>query len=233
MNNALFSVLAVVAGIVIGIVIMMVLGRAGLDKAKIETASILDEAKAKAENIVAKAELDGEQKAYELKQKAEREIKSQRDRLQSQENKLMRREDNIGFREENLSAKEKKLDEKTKLADEKLANVSRMEEDLQKQIDSQIEVLEKAAGLSRDEAKAELMEAVAKKSEKDIAAYLHEQDEIAQEKAADNARNIIATAIQRYSQEETIDRTVSVVTLPNEDMKGRIIGREGRNIKAI
>jgi len=233
MNNVLIPVLACIAGIVIGIVVMTVLSRAGLDQAKTEAQSILEDSKAKAEIAARQAELDGKQKVEEIKRKADQDIQRQRDKLQAQENKLLRREDNISFREDNLSAKEKKLDEKTKLADDKLANLSRMEDDLQRKINSQIEVLEKAASLSQEEAKAELMDAVAKKSEKDIAAFLHEQDEIAQEKAADNARNIIATAIQRYSQEETIDRTVSVVTLPNEDMKGRIIGREGRNIKAI
>ena len=233
MTNVLIPILACIAGIVIGIVIMTVLSRAGLDQAKNEAQSILEDSKAKAEIAARQAELDGKQRVEEIKRKADQDIQRQRDKIQAQENKLVRREDNLSFREDNLNAKEKKLDEKTKLADDKLANLGRMEEDLQRKINSQIEVLEKAAGLSREDAKKELMDAVAKKSEKDIAAYLHEQDEIAQEKAADNARNIIATAIQRYSQEETIDRTVSVVTLPNEDMKGRIIGREGRNIKAI
>ena len=233
MTNVLIPILACIAGIVIGIVIMTVLSRAGLDQAKNEAQSILEDSKAKAEIAARQAELDGKQRVEEIKRKADQDIQRQRDKIQAQENKLVRREDNLSFREDNLDAKEKKLDEKTKLADDKLANLGRMEEDLQRKINSQIEVLEKAAGLSREDAKKELMDAVAKKSEKDIAAYLHEQDEIAQEKAADNARNIIATAIQRYSQEETIDRTVSVVTLPNEDMKGRIIGREGRNIKAI
>ncbi|MBR2794444.1 MAG: ribonuclease Y [Solobacterium sp.] len=233
MTNVLIPILACIAGIVIGIVIMTILSKAGLDQARNEAQSILEDSKAKAEIAARQAELDGQQKVEEIKRKADQDIQRQRDKIQAQENKLVRREDNLSFREDNLNAKEKKLDEKTKLADDKLANLARMEEDLQRKISSQMEVLERAAGLSREDAKKELMDAVAKKSEKDIAAYLHEQDEIAQEKAADNARNIIATAIQRYSQEETIDRTVSVVTLPNEDMKGRIIGREGRNIKAI
>ena len=120
-----------------------------------------------------------------------------------------------------------------KLAEDKLANLSKMEADLQDKIESQVAVLERTAGMSQDDAKKELMDIVEKRTEKEIAAYLREQQDIAEEKAADNARTIIANAIQRYSQEETLERTVSVVTLPSEDMKGRIIGREGRNIKAI
>ena len=233
MNTFLISIIAVVAGVVIGIVIMKISNKAGLDQAVAKSKSILEEANAKAETTVRQAEIEGKQQIFEMKQQAEKELKSQKDKVQQTENKLLRREDNLNFREENLNAKEKKLDEKNRQADDKLANLSKMEEDLQAKIDQQISVLERAANLSVEDAKKELMDAVAKKSEKDVAAYLHEQDELAQEKAADNARNIIATAIQRYSQEEVIDRTVSVVTLPNEDMKGRIIGREGRNIKAI
>ncbi|MBR2829180.1 MAG: ribonuclease Y, partial [Solobacterium sp.] len=111
--------------------------------------------------------------------------------------------------------------------------LSKMEADLKDKIESQVAVLERTAGMSLDDAKKELMDIVEKRTEKEIATYLREQQEIAEEKAADNARTIIANAIQRYSQEETLERTVSVVTLPSEDMKGRIIGREGRNIKAI
>ncbi len=228
-----FLILAGIVGIVVGIVIMMISSKAGLDKAKIEADSILEESKSKADTIVKQAQIDGQKAAFDLRQQADKEIKDRENKIQQMENRLNRDQDRLSVREENLTAKEKKLDEKGRLADAKLANISKMEADLQQKIDSQIEVLERTASLSQEDAKKELMDAVAKKSEKEISAYLHEQDEIAQSRAADQARNIIATAIQRYSQEETIDRTVSVVTLPNEDMKGRIIGREGRNIKAI
>jgi ribonuclease Y len=87
--------------------------------------------------------------------------------------------------------------------------------------------------MSKEEARAELMEVVETKMADEVAAYIREKEEEAKEQAAENAREIIATAIQRYSQDETLERTVSVVALPSEEMKGRIIGREGRNIRAI
>ena len=233
MNNILIPILACLVGLVIGVIIMMIASRNGLDAARVQAEALLDESKVKAENVIRQATLDGKQQVYDMKLQAEKEIKDQRNRIQQTENKLTRREDNLNFREENLTVKEKKLDEKTKLAEDKLANLSKMEADLQEKIESQVAVLERTAGMSQDDARKELMDIVEKRTEKEIAAYLREQQDIAEEKAADNARTIIANAIQRYSQEETLERTVSVVTLPSEDMKGRIIGREGRNIKAI
>ncbi|MBR0214098.1 MAG: ribonuclease Y [Solobacterium sp.] len=233
MNNILVPILACLVGLVIGVIIMMIASRNGLDAARVQAEALLDESKVKAENVIRQATLDGKQQVYDMKLQAEKEIKDQRNRIQQTENKLTRREDNLNFREENLTVKEKKLDEKMKLAEDKLANLSKMEADLQDKIESQVAVLERTAGMSQDDTKKELMDIVEKRTEKEIAAYLREQQDIAEEKAADNARTIIANAIQRYSQEETLERTVSVVTLPSEDMKGRIIGREGRNIKAI
>lgn len=227
------AIFAGIVGVLIGIGIMVLAGKTGLDQAKVKSQEILEEAKSKAETAVRQANLDGKQQVYDMKLKAEKELEGQKNKLRQTENKLIRREDTLNYREENLAAKEKKLTEKEKLTDTKLANVSKMEQDLQEKIDQQIVVLERAANLSQEEAKKELMEAVEKRTEKEIASYLHEKQEEAETMASANARNIISLAIQRYSQEETIERTVSTVTLPSEEMKGRIIGREGRNIKAI
>ena len=108
-----------------------------------------------------------------------------------------------------------------------------MEQDLQTKIDNQLHVLEHVSNRTEQDARKEIMNIVEKKMEKEVATYIREKEDEAQQKAADTVKNIIATAIQRYAQEETIERTVSTVTLPSEEMKGRIIGREGRNIKTI
>lgn len=226
-------IIAGIVGVLIGVGIMWVMAKSGLEKNTLESKRIIDEANSKAETVVRQANLDGQQKIYEMKMEAEKELKGQRSKVQSIENRLLRKEDSLNFREQNLANTEKKIAEKERQADNKLANLSKMESELQEKIDQQITVLEEAAKLSQEDAKAELMAAVEKKTEKEIAIYLREAQEEAETKAADEARNIIALAIQRYSQDETIERTVSTVTLPSEDMKGRIIGREGRNIKAI
>ena len=226
-------ILALIVGIFVGIGIMKVAGKHGLDRAITKSQDILEEANSKAETITRQATLDAKQQTYELKLQAEKEIKNQQNKLLQVENKLMRQQDSLNFREENLARKEKKIDEKDQQITGKLAEITKMEEDLQAKIDQQLVELERVANMSQADAKVELMEAVEKKTEAEIATYLRDKQEEAEAEASSVARNIISLAIHRYSQEETIERTVSTVTLPSEEMKGRIIGREGRNIKAI
>lgn len=227
------TILVLIVGIFVGIGIMKVAGKHGLDRAITKSQDILEEANSKAETITRQAILDAKQQTYELKLQAEKEIKNQQNKLLQVENKLMRQQDSLNFREENLARKEKKIDEKDQQITGKLANITKMEEDLQAKIDQQLVELERVANMSQADAKVELMEAVEKKTEAEIATYLRDKQEEAEAEASSVARNIISLAIHRYSQEETIERTVSTVTLPSEEMKGRIIGREGRNIKAI
>lgn len=229
----IFSIVSGIGGVVVGCIMMMVLSRLGLNRDQQKAKLLLEEAAIKSENLTRQAILDGRTQAYELKLIAEKEVKERKQELQEQENKLMRREDNLNFRDETLTGKEKQMDEKNRQVSEKLTVLEKMESQLQAKVDNQIVELERIASMSAQEAKVELMDAVEKKMDKEVIAYIKDREEEAKSKAAEVSRNIIALAIQRYAQEETIERTVSVVALPSEEMKGRIIGREGRNIKAI
>ena len=231
--DALYFVLFTGIGVLVGVGIMSILNKKGLTKAKLESEDIIKEANSKAETVVRQATLDGKQRVYDMQLQAEKEIKTQQNKIQQFENKLLRREDSLNFREQNLANSEKKLSEKNKSIDNKLADIEKQKEELQSRIDEQVQVLEKVSHLSQEDAHKELMDITAKMCEKEVAQYIHEQQEEAENQATENARNVIAAAIHRYSQEEVIERTVSTVTLTSEEMKGRIIGREGRNIKAI
>ena len=233
MENVLISILIGIVGIVLGIIIRMVMEKMGLAKAKASAQTVLDEANNKAENIVRQATLDGKQQIYELKLEAEKQIKAKQQEVVDMENKLIRREDNLNFRDETITHKEKQLEDKNRIVQDKIANLDKMEQDLQTKIDNQLHVLEHVSNMTEQDARKEIMNIVEKKMEKEVATYIREKEDEAQQKAADTVKNIIATAIQRYAQEETIERTVSTVTLPSEEMKGRIIDREGRNIKTI
>ena len=228
-----FDVLSIIIGLVVGAALILLYNSATGKNAKKKKKKILDEANNQAKNTVKQAVLDGKTQVYDLKLQAEKEIKEKRSEVLDHENKLQRREDSLNFRDENLTQKERKLDEKLRKADDKAAQLDKMEEELQSRIDGQIAILERVSNMSKEEARSELMEVVESKMADEVAAFIRDKEEEAKEMAAENAREIIATAIQRYSQDETLERTVSVVSLPSEEMKGRIIGREGRNIRAI
>ena len=220
-------------GLIVGVVVFYIIDNIKINSTKAKAKKILDDAQDEAKNTIKQAVLDGKTQVYDLKLSAEKEIKDRKSELQSQETKLLRREDSLNFRDENLTQKERKLDEKLKKAEEKAVQLNKMEEELQSRIEGQITLLERVSNMSQQEAHDELMQVVEKKMQNEVAAYIREKEEEAKAKAKENSREIIATAIQRYSQEESLDRTISVVALPSEEMKGRIIGREGRNIRAI
>ena len=209
------------------------MSRAGLNKNQQKAALVVKEAQAKADNLVKQAVLDGRTQAHEIKIQAEKEVKDRKAEVAEMENKLLRREDNLNFRDETLTSKEKQLEAKSAQLSDKLAKLDVKEKELQAKIDVQVDELERIAAMSSAQAKEELFAIVEKRMEKETVAYIKEKEEEAKAIADEKARNIVALSIQRLSQDEAVERTVSVVSLPSEEMKGRIIGREGRNIKAI
>lgn len=233
MDKNIVMLLICLVGIVIGFVGHLLLIKIKVSKANVDASKIIDEANTKADNVVKEAILDAKTQAYELKLDAEKEIKAQRLELTKFENKLLQREQNIDRRDISLQAKEDVLDEKTAQLNKKSKELSKLEKTLQSQIDEKIAELEKIAAMSANEAKQELFKLVEAKMATEMTAYIKEQEDEAKAKAAMYSKDIIANAINRYSQEETVERTVNVIALPSEEMKGRIIGREGRNIKAI
>lgn len=232
-GNLFFSILVGIISFTLGLGLMFIVSKLGLNRDQQKAKLLLDEATIKAENTVRQSVLDAKTQAYEIKLAAEKEIKESRQSIQEQEQKLSRREDSLNFRAESLTSKEKQLDEKQTKLTEKLTVLDEMEKTLQANIDGQVTELERIAKLSALDAKQELFEIVKSRTQNEFEAYIRDQEEEAKSKASEVAKNIIGLAIQRYAQEETHERTISVVSLPNEDMKGRIIGREGRNIRAI
>lgn len=220
-------------GVGVGIIVMIQLSKLGFNKDQQKAKLLLDEANIKAEGIVRQAVLEGKTQVYELKLAAEKEIKERRQDINDLEKQATRREDTLNFRDQSLTQKEKNIEEKNQQLTRKLENLDRLELDLKEKINSQIHVLESVANMTTDDAKKELMSIVEARTQGEMLTYIKEQEDMAKSQAADKARNIIGLAISRYAQEEATERTVSVISLPNEEMKGRIIGREGRNIRAI
>lgn len=233
MNTFIIISLSGIAGILVGILVMTAVSRAGLNKNQQKAEQILKEAEIEADAKIKQAVLDGKTQAHELRVEAEKEIKERKQESMQHENKLLRREDSLNFRDEALSQKERQVSDKLQKVTDKLSSLDEKEKKLQEQIDQQIVVLEGVAKMSSQDAQKELFAKVEKKMEHETVAYIKDKEEEAKATAAEKAQNIIALAIERMAQQETQERTVSVVAIPGEEMKGRIIGREGRNIRCF
>lgn len=229
----LYSVLTGLVVFVVMLIGFVVVNKSGLNKSKKEANSIVEDANEKSESILRQAHLEAKTQAYEIKLNAEKEQIEKNQAIQEVANKLNLREETINLRDKNLVSKEDEIAKKQRQLEMRQDKLDKTEEELNERVNAQLEELERIGSISADEAKAELFDIVEKKMELEVLGYIKEQEEYAQEKADEISRNIIALAISRYSQDMVIQNTSSIISLPNEDMKGRIIGREGRNIRAF
>ena len=231
-TTVLLIVLPIV-GLLIGAGVVFFIPYFKKQRDEVKGGRIVREAEIKAEHIIKNAQLDGKQAVNEMKNEAEKELREKKNDISAQENKLLQREQNIDRRDGALSQKEAALEEKNQLLTRRLQDVDKKEQNLQQKIDSIISELEKVAQMSTQEAKDELFKRVESKISKEIAVFIKNKEEEAKEKVSTEAQELLALAMCKYAQEVTQDRTVSVVALPNDEMKGRIIGREGRNIRTL
>ena len=169
--------------------------------------------KAKEEIMLARKDLDEE-------------IRERRGEVQQQERRIVQKEENLDRKTETLERKEKEIEERK-------AELNTKKQELENTIKKQLEELQKISGLSKDEAKKQLLNEMEKQLVSEKAALLREIETKTKEEAEKNAKQVIGYAIQKCAADHTSETTVSIVALPNDEMKGRIIGREGRNIKAL
>ncbi len=226
-------IICVIAGLLVGAGIIFFIPLFKKQRDQNKGGKIIRDAEIKAEHIVKNAQLDGKQTINEMKIEADKEIKERKLEISAQENKLFQREQNIDKRDAALIQKEATLDEKNETLNRRLKEVDKKEAVLQEKIDSIIVELEKAAQMSTQEAKDELFKRVESKISREITTYIKNKEEEAKETASTKAQELLAQAMAKYAQDTTVEKTVSVVALPNDDMKGRIIGREGRNIRTL
>ena len=226
-------IICVFAGLLVGAGVVFFIPFFKKQRDENKAGKIIRDAEIKAEHIVKNAQLDGKQTINEMKNEADKEIKERKLEISAQENKLFQREQSIDKRDAALIAKENTLDEKNETLNRRLKDVDKKEQALQEKIDSIIVELEKVAQMSTQEAKDELFKRVESKVSREIASYIKNKEEEAKETVTAKAQELLAQAMAKYAQDTTIERTVSVVALPNDEMKGRIIGREGRNIRTL
>lgn len=196
-------------------------------------AKMIEDARREADTITKEAELKAKDAALEAKAGHEREMTEKKKDLQGLEKRLQQKEENLDKKVALFDQKELDILKKEQTVSAKEQSIAQREADLKMAADVQREKLETISGMSASEAKKELMHVMEDEAKHDAAKIIKQIEEEARETADKKAKEIMALAIQRYAGEYVAERTVSVVPLPSDEMKGRIIGREGRNIRAL
>ena len=200
---------------------------------KAEAKKIIDQAKKEAEQRHREIELEAKDLLYRLRQDFDRETKERREEMHNLEKRLTQREENVERRYTLLEGKEREYNAKARTLETKDTELKSKETELNRILTEEKERLQKISGLSSQEAKDLLLSRIEKEVTQEKAQIFKKAEEEIKEVSAKKAQEIIALAIQKCSADHTVESTVSVVNLPSDEMKGRIIGREGRNIRAL
>ncbi|MCG3123423.1 MAG: Ribonuclease Y [Phycisphaerales bacterium] len=222
-----------VVGVVAALGISKLLGLASLSQAKSDARRIRDQAAVEARTEAEKARLDAERALLERKERAEKELEQSRSEIRENERRLAKREDLVDRKEETLTLKEQTLTRQAESFKQREERILQREAETQRVLDEQKDKLYKIADLTPAAAKELLLERVESESRQEVAKVARKIVEDAEHDAKARAREITLMAVQRYAGEHTSESTVRTVEIPSDDMKGRIIGREGRNIRAI
>ena len=223
-------VIGVVIGLVIGGVAVFLFSKGLLKK---EKEGMLEEIKSKQESIKQEKILQAKEKFLALKEKHENAVNEKNRKIQSAEDRIKSKEKQISQKLEETSKKEKALDRMKKDLETQLEVVNMKRDDLSKKQEKQVAELEKLSGYSKDEAKAQLVEALKDEAKTDAMAYIKNIADEAKLSANQEAKKIVIQSIQRVATEKAVENSVSIFNIPSDEVKGRIIGREGRNIRAL
>ena len=226
-------VVALAVGVAVGYVFKQRLSRKRLESSENLSARIIDEAKKEAETIKKEAVLQAKENLLKVKTEFERDSRDRKGELDVLERRLRSKEENLDRRTDLLSQKEVAIENREKTLLQKESQLNEKHDRASRILEEQQRKLEQIAGITSDEAKNFLIQSMEAAAKRDAALMIRRIDEDARRTAEKTSQEIIAYAIQRYSGDYVAEHTVSVVNLPNDEMKGRIIGREGRNIRAI
>jgi ribonucrease Y len=232
-SETLFSLLGLFVGAGLGVALYRYWLERQTGRVKDRAQELLADSRKEAETIKKEAILQAKDTLFQMKADFERETKEARKEFQSLEKRILQKEENLDKKSEALDKREASIAKRDKQMGQQERELEEKEKELHGLIEEQRRHLENMSGLSSAEAKDMLLQVVANEARHDAAVLVKKIEIEARESADRKAKNIISLAIQRYAGDYVAEKTVSVVNLPNEEMKGRIIGREGRNIRAI
>ena len=222
---AVFLISAVIFTFV-GMMARKKIAESKIQGAEEEAKRIMENAKIEAENLKKEEVIKSKEEVLQIRNDLDKEIKERRGEIQSQEKRLIQKEENLEKRTAAFEGKEKELERK-------FTENEKKKQELDQMYAREVEELERISGLTTEQAKRQLLSNLENEIVNEKAAIIREQEAKAKDEAMKNAREVIGLAIQKCAADHTSESTVSVVSLPNDEMKGRIIGREGRNIKTL
>ncbi len=233
MNNTVYSILALILGIIIGVILFLIINNLKNKKTEKKADSIISSAKKEADKLKRESLFETKEEINKLKLDADKEIKEKKNEVKESEERILQREKNIDKRDEMMQAREKSLEERENNLLKKQDEIQEIKEKMEAIKREQLEELERISGFTKEQAKESVMKMVEEKMAKEIAAYIKERETEAKLDVDAKAKEMLVNSMERYAADVTNEQTISVISLPNDEMKGRIIGREGRNVRTI
>ena len=231
--DIVISILLVVVGLFVGFVICLVFNSMRENNANKKVEAILEKAKKDSEKIKRDSILETKEEIHKLKLECDKEIKEKKQELKNSEDRLIQREQSIDKRDELYQKREATLDERENKLFEKQKEIQDEQVKVEEIKQEQLEVLQKISGISRDKAKEMVMTKVRESISLEIAEYIKERENEAKLEVDKKAKDLLVSSMQKFAADVSNEQTVTTVALPNDDLKGRIIGREGRNIRTL
>ncbi|MCI8671493.1 MAG: ribonuclease Y [Bacilli bacterium] len=233
MEFNLMSILTLVIGFFVGFLIVVIFMAIRNNQNESKANKLIEDAKKEADKHKRDTLMEIKEESYRLKQEVEKELKEKKAEAKESENRLMQRESSLDKREEILQKRDLTLDEKENNLLVKQKEMQEKELKMDELLKQELEELEKIAKFSKEQAHDLIMKRVESDMAIEIAQYIKEQERTAKLEAHEKAKQIIVSSMERYSEDVANEQTVSTIDLPNDEMKGRLIGREGRNIRTI
>lgn len=230
---AIIAVVCCLVGVGIGCAVTFLLLKRKKDSAMKQADALLEGAKEKSERLLENAKLEAKAEKEEILRNAEKDISERKKQVLQTENKLDQRENALDKREDAIIQREEFIDQKRNSLEAREESLSAKEKDYQAKVETLDKELERVAGLSMEDAKKEILAKVEEREAKRIALYREQMEEEAESQVQDKAKAMLAMAMDKFAQDVTSEHSTSTVALPSDEMKGRIIGREGRNIKSM